>query len=189
MDTDTISETERLILRPFAMDDLPSVFERTSDPEVMRFHGGPLTFEATKTALVGICRRADNPLPFGLRAIVVKTRDQNVGYCNLGPLPRLEGKPVEISYDIARKHWGNGYATESASRLIQHGFDDLQLPEIIAVVNPLNVASTRVAEKLGFVVREKVEWPKQGLVDLYVITRETYESRKKASKWLHSGAG
>ena len=186
MDAYTIFETERLILRPLTMDDLPAVFERTSDPEVMRFHDGPLSLEATQAGLEATISKADDFLPFGLRAVVVKVTNQNVGYCNLGPLPRLEGHPIEISYDIARQRWGNGYATEASARLIQHGFEDLRLPEVIAVVNPQNVASARVAEKLGLAVREKVVWPKQGLVDLYVITREAYEKRMKANQALEA---
>ncbi|MFC1736269.1 GNAT family N-acetyltransferase [Candidatus Hydrogenedentota bacterium] len=69
-------------------------------------------------------------------------------------------------------YWENCYATEASSRLVQHGFEDLRLTEIITVVNSRNFASARVAEKLGLVVREKVEWPKQELVDLYVIIRD-----------------
>ncbi|MCP4640547.1 MAG: GNAT family N-acetyltransferase [bacterium] len=168
MNADTTFETERLTLRPFTMDDLSAVFERTSDPEVMRFHDGPLTMGDTRAGLESVIRHATDAAPFGIRAVVVKATNRNVGFCNLGSLPRLEGSPVEISYDIVRDCWGNGYATEAAARLIRHGFEDMDLPEIIAVVNPLNVASARVVEKLGFAVREQIEWPGQDLVDLYV---------------------
>lgn len=148
---------------------------RTSDPEVMRFHNcGLLCFEDTKAGLQVTMRRAPEMLPFGLRAVIVKTTGENVGYCGLGPQPNLEDSPVEISYDIARKQWGNGYATEAAGCLIAHGFDELFLQEICAAINPANTASARVAQKLGFSVRRKVEWPKQGLVDLYVITKEEH---------------
>jgi RimJ/RimL family protein N-acetyltransferase len=83
---------------------------------------------------------------------------------------------VEISYDIMRKHWGNGYATEAASCMVAHGFTGLCLEEISAAINPSNAASACVVQKLGFSIRRKVEWPKQGLVDLYIITKVEYNN-------------
>jgi len=171
MNTDTVFETTRLILRPFVMEDLQAVFERASDPEVMRFQNcGTRSLEQTKASLEKCIQRADEMLPYGIRAIVLRSTGKNVGYCKLGPLPVLEGNPIEISYEIAREHWGEGFATEAASRLVRHGIEDLRLPEIVAAINPRNIASARVVEKMGFTVREKVEWPEQGLVDLYIIT-------------------
>lgn len=181
MNADTVFETERLILRPFTGDDLDAVFERTSDPDVMLYQNcGTLTFEDTRTGLERTIRAALETWPFAIRAIVVKATNQNVGVCHLGPCHRLEGHPIEISYSIVRARWGNGYATEASARLIQYGFESLDLAEIIAAVNPKNGASARVAEKLGLSVREKVEWPKQGLVDLYTITKEAYADWRRA---------
>ncbi|MBN1341245.1 MAG: GNAT family N-acetyltransferase [Phycisphaerae bacterium] len=178
MRIDTVFTTARLILRPFVPEDLAAVFARVSDPEVMRFHNcGPLCLEDAKTGLGLTIRRAAEMLPFGARAVVVKATQENVGYCGLGPQPKLEGSPAEISYDMARRHWGSGYATEAAGCLVAHGFEDLRLDEICAAINPANTASARVAQKLGFSVRRKVEWPEQGLVDLYVMAREEYAER------------
>jgi [ribosomal protein S5]-alanine N-acetyltransferase len=180
MNVDTVFTTARLMLRPFVSEDLSAVFARTSDPEVMRFHHcGPLGFEDTKTGLEATLRRAPEMLPFGFRAVIVRGTGENVGYCSLGPQPNLEGSPVEISYDIVRKQWGNGYATEAAGCLVAHGFADLGLDEICAAINPSNIASARVVQKLGFSVRRKVAWPKQGLVDLYVVTKEEHIRRSQ----------
>ncbi|MCP4640090.1 MAG: GNAT family N-acetyltransferase [bacterium] len=177
MDADTIFETERLLLRPFREEDLSAVFERTSDPEVMRFHNcGIMSIEATRAGLEVTMGKAVDLLLFGARAVVVKATNQNVGFCSLGPLPRLEGNPIEIAFDIVRSCWGNGYATEAAARLVRHGFDDLRLNEIVAAVNPRNVASARVVQKLGFTVREQVPWPEQGLVDLYVVEEGAFQN-------------
>ena len=175
MNIDTVFSTARLTLRPFVAEDLSAVFARTSDPEVMRFHNcGPLSLEDAEVGLNATIRRAPEMLPFGFRAVIVRATGDNVGYCALAPQPNLEGSPVEISYDIVRKYWGNGYATEAASCLIAHGFVDLCLDDICAAINPSNIASARVAQKLGFSLRRKVAWPKQGLVDLYVITKEEH---------------
>jgi len=183
MDADTIFETERLILRPLTMHDLPAVFERTSDPEVMRFHNcGTMSLEATRAGLEATMAKAEGLLPLGVRTAIVKATDRNVGYAGLAPLAHLRGHPTEISFDIVRECWGNGYATEASARLINHAFEDLHLAEVVAAIHPLNGASARVAQKLGLTVREKIEWPEQGLVDLYVITREAYEKRTETTQ-------
>jgi RimJ/RimL family protein N-acetyltransferase len=94
----------------------------------------------------------------------------------LRPLRLVDGDPVEITYAIARAYWNQGYATEAAHSFVTHGFMDLGLREIVAAINPGNVASARVAEKLGMTRCRKVEWSAQGLVDLYAITEEQYEA-------------
>ena len=178
MKADTTFETERLILRPLIMGDLPAVYERTSDPEVMRFHNcGVMSLDATREGLKRTIAKANALLPFGVRAVIVKATNRNVGFASLARLTTIEGQPVEISYDIVRECWGKGYATEAAARLLRHAFEDLDLAEVVAAVHPLNLASARVAQKLGLAVRVKTEWPEQGLVDLYAITREGYGKR------------
>jgi RimJ/RimL family protein N-acetyltransferase len=57
----------------------------------------------------------------------------------------------------------------------------LDIPEVVAAVNPENHASARVVQKLGFVVRQKVDWPEQGPIDLYVLTSKTYKKRMEAN--------
>ena len=53
-------------------------------------------------------------------------------------------------YRFDTRHWGQGYATEAASRLLEHGFAQLELAEAVILTHPLNAASLRLAEKLGF---------------------------------------
>jgi ribosomal-protein-alanine N-acetyltransferase len=167
------------------MTDLSAASVRASDPEVMAFHNcGTQTVEQVENSLRNVIAKAEDTLPFGMRAIVMKETQKNIGYCKLGPLMVLEGNPIELSYEISRDEWGHGYATEAAASLMEHGFEVLGLDEVIAAVNPLNVPSARVAQKLGLVVREKVDWPKQGVVDLYAITNAIYEKRKEANKTI-----
>jgi hypothetical protein len=87
------------------MDDLPAVFERMLDPKVMRYHNcGPLTLDATRKDLEYIVNKAADFVPCGLRAVIVKTTGQKVGFCNLELLPRLDGNPIEGPYDMVRKY-------------------------------------------------------------------------------------
>jgi RimJ/RimL family protein N-acetyltransferase len=56
---------------------------------------------------------------------------------------------VEISWHFRPASWGSGYATEAASRIVEHAFDSLSLPLLLAVSDPENRRSVAVAERLG----------------------------------------
>lgn len=63
----------------------------------------------------------------------------------------LEGPEIEIGWRLPRASWGNGYATEAATRILAHAFGDIGLPEVIACIDPENSRSIAVATRLGFV--------------------------------------
>jgi len=176
MELDTIFETDRLLLRPFRLEDAREFHAFTGDWEAMRFMNcGVLSYEDTREGIKeNIETRLPEMLPLGFRTVVLKASGRVIGDCGLHRLRHVDGDPVEITYHLAREHWGQGYATEAARCLVRHGFVDLGLDEIAAAVNPANIRSIRVAEKLGLRLQRMVEWPKQGLVNLYGITREEY---------------
>lgn len=86
-------------------------------------------------------------LGYGPWAYKSKSDARLIGYGGLEVLP---GHPnVEASYIFARDVWEQGFASEVAQAMIEHGFNQLGLPEIGASVDPRNVASIKVIEKLG----------------------------------------
>ena len=56
---------------------------------------------------------------------------------------------VEIGWWIVRDEWGRGYASEAAKAIAQEGFERVNLPRIVARLQPSNEGSARVAEKIG----------------------------------------
>ena len=65
-----------------------------------------------------------------------------------------EGWPeFELGWTIGREFWGRGFATEAARAALEHAFTALDRDHIISLIDPGNVASIRVAERLG----EKIE--------------------------------
>jgi [ribosomal protein S5]-alanine N-acetyltransferase len=169
MDLNTIFETKRLILRPMNINDAKGLFSYLNDPEVMQFeNSGVLTYKQIKKFLEEKHKKImQDMLPLGTRAVVLKESGNLIGECTLHHLEYIEGHPVEVAYKINRYYWKNGYATEAAKCLMDHGYKDLKISEIVAAINPLNVASIRVAEKLGLTYKRDIEWPKQGSVRLY----------------------
>jgi len=60
----------------------------------------------------------------------------------------IDGKPeVEVGYRLSKDSWGKGYATEAVSKLLEYAHSDLGLTRIIAMIDPQNIASQKVAEK------------------------------------------
>jgi len=67
---------------------------------------------------------------------------------------RLE---IEIAYLLDKSFWGRGLATESARGLMEYGFEKLHLTHLICLIDPDNIASQRVAERIGMTLERKVD--------------------------------
>jgi RimJ/RimL family protein N-acetyltransferase len=61
----------------------------------------------------------------------------------------LSGGRTEIGYRIRRDNWGEGYATEVARAWLDYGFSFLGLNRVVAMIQPENHRSVRVAENIG----------------------------------------
>lgn len=61
-----------------------------------------------------------------------------------------EDGATEIGYWLGEPHWGQGYATEAAQRVVDHAFQDLGLDRLHAHCMAGNARSRRVLEKCGF---------------------------------------
>jgi len=72
-----------------------------------------------------------------------------VGWVLLTPLD-LHGPEIEIGWRLVQSAWRRGYATEAARPVLDHALNTLRLRQLIADIDPENVASIAVARKLGF---------------------------------------
>jgi RimJ/RimL family protein N-acetyltransferase len=61
------------------------------------------------------------------------------------------GPEIEIGWRFRPEFWGKGFATEASSTLLRHGLGALKLNQVMAEIDSENVASIRVAEKIGMV--------------------------------------
>lgn len=103
------------------------------------------------------CLRSYTEQGFGPWSVVEKQSRQNIGYCGLFYFPDINGRPaIEVGYRLARTSWGQGYATEAVIAVLDYGFSKLCLQRIIAMIDPNNSASIRVAEKAGMRYEEDV---------------------------------
>jgi RimJ/RimL family protein N-acetyltransferase len=138
--------TDRLLLRPWRDDDLEPFAALNADPAVME-HFPSLLSRAQSDAMVERIRGHFAREGFGLWAVELPGVAPFIGFTGL---PRPSFMPgVEVGWRLASDYWSAGYATEAARASIAWGFDQLQLPEIFAMVVPDNLRSQRVMAKLG----------------------------------------
>jgi RimJ/RimL family protein N-acetyltransferase len=152
-----VAEADRVFLRPFHVADLDAMMEVFGDPAVMRFGPGPQSREWVRTWLRGCLEDYYQKWGFGLWAVVGWDDRRVVGYCGLTRFDDVDGRPeIEVGYRLARAFCGRGLATEAARAARDHAFDVLGLPRLVALIDPLNVASVRVAEKVGLRFEKEV---------------------------------
>ena len=136
-------ETERMILREFAMDDLQDLHEIFGDPVVMENTEPPYDLEQTESFLRGICTGCE---PKGGFAAACKGTGKVIGYVLFKSID--EPEIYEIGWVFNRDYWRKGYAFEICSRLINHGFYEMELHKIYAEATDLD-KSVALMEKLG----------------------------------------
>lgn len=81
--------------------------------------------------------------------IFSKDSKELVGKCMLFALHK-ESRRAEIGFGIGAPHWGKGVVAEAAGALLDYAFNELHLNRIEAEIDPSNIGSGRVLEKLGF---------------------------------------
>lgn len=176
-------ETERLHARQWTLDDAEAAHVMYGDPEVVRYIGNDLreSVDATRELLAMLVERVRG-LPEGMGAypLVHKQHGDIVGVALIKPLPDGDGQrtgDIEIGWHLARRHWGNGYATEAGHALLRWGFVELDLPVLHAVVEEPNAASHAVARRLGMADLGMTEAYYGHALRHYVLRREDWQRR------------
>ena len=142
-------ETPRLVLREFQREDFRQLAPILANPQVMKFsQTGVLSVLQTQAKIEGfIAAYAKNG--FGKWAVISKASHEMIGYCGIA-VEIIDNRPErELGYRLEPKFWGQGLATEAASAALQYGFNQLKLPTVLGIVEPDNLVSVRVLQKLG----------------------------------------
>ena len=141
-------ETDRLLLRSLKKSDALLILQLNSDPAVMKYIGEIDTSLENAQAYVDL--RVDgyaDKKGLGIFVAELKNDSTPIGWFCLKQLDDTE--EIEIGYRLLKEYWGNGYATEGAQVLLDAGFTNLNLSEIVGVTLPENIASQVVLKKIG----------------------------------------
>ena len=181
-------ETERLILRKPEPGDRDGYVPIWGDPEVVRFLSGTtIGPDKVPRAIDGMLRHWDRH-GVGLFSVIRKEDGQLVG--RVGYLlwdterwvsamhEELDGElELEIGWTVARAYWNQGYATEAALACRDHAFGELARDRVISLIARENVASIRVADKIGETLEQR-DLPG----DLFTFTVDLYSAGKRPAR-------
>jgi len=170
----------RVRLRPLRSDDADALFALQSDPRVMRYWSHP-PWTHRDEAVQRIAKFARDRETTEFYPWVTTTADDDalIGTVSLFAIHRAQCR-AEIGYALLSSQWGRGYATDMLQPALAFAFGSLGLERIEADIDPRNVASCRLVERVGF-VREGVlreRWRVAGEVTdsaIYGLLRRDYE--------------
>jgi RimJ/RimL family protein N-acetyltransferase len=138
-----ILETNRLILRHQVLDDLDNLFALYCDPDVSRYIPDvPRNYEEAREELEWHMNGHPKHPELGLWATIHKETNKFIGRCGLLPWTIDGQNEVEVA-------WGQGLGTEAAQAILDYGFEKLNLSRLICLIDEENLASIKVAEKIG----------------------------------------
>ncbi|GAE01201.1 acetyltransferase [Clostridium botulinum B str. Osaka05] len=120
-------ETERLLLRPWRIEDAPALYKYASDPKVGPIAGWPVhtSIENSRETIREVFSNE------GIYAIVPKGQEEAVGCIGLliGEASdfRIGPDEGEIAYWIGVPYWGKGIVPEAIRELMRYCFEELEL--------------------------------------------------------------
>ena len=149
-------KTERLVIKSPEIDDKVELTQLINDYDVVQWLSNmPFPYKQ-EDAEVFIEQSQEKILKHEIKTYMIFHNKIMLGGIELRD---FNGHSCELGYWLGKKYWGKGFATEAVGRLLELGFDELDLNEIYASYKVGNKASKKVLEKSGFqFYREKQEF-------------------------------
>jgi len=145
-----IFETERLSVRELSENDYNDLCEILQDKDVMYAYEHPFSKEEVDNWYNKQIERY-NKNGFGLWAVIHKETKEFLGQCGL-TLQKVNNEDyLEIGYLFKKKHWHKGYATEAALGCKKYAFETINAKKVYSIIRDNNLASQKVAKRLGMV--------------------------------------
>lgn len=146
--TDPVLTTARLVLRLQRIEDIGFLTELWTDPQTTEHLGGPRdrTFLEKEFRSIALSPSAEE---WDLWPLETREEGRLVGYAGYLPKTIDEEPFIEVTYLLAPEARGQGLATEVAQALVDRAFGTLGLKTVVALIAPANLASRRVAVRVG----------------------------------------
>lgn len=151
-------ETSRLLLRKFTDKDCDNMIKNWIANDKVQFEYGESVYATVSETkeLLNEWKKGYSRLDFYRWAIIEKECSENIGqiaFCRV----YSDCKTAEIEYCIGEKFWGNGYANEALSAVIDYIFQNTDFCKLEAYHRVENVKSSRVLEKSAMQRTDTVE--------------------------------
>jgi len=149
-------ETERLIVRPFVLEDAGFIVQLLNEPTFLEHIGdkGVRTLDQAAGYLAGGPLRSYRERGHGLGLVALRDSLQPIGMCGLLKRDGLDA--VDLGYAFLPGFCGRGHAFEAAEAVLAWGRRDLGLDRVLAITSPGNARSIRLLERLGFSYSESL---------------------------------
>ena len=172
-------ETERLILRPPNGDDFEGWAAFQADAQTMTYIGGAKSRAESwrdLCAMVGAWRGRG----YGMFSLILKDSGQWIG--RIGPWYPDGWPGTEVGWAVAPAFAGKGYALEAAVASMNYAVDVLGWDDICHTIDPANIASIKLAERLSSTNRGPTQLPApftHARVDDWGQSREQWQENRK----------
>ena len=157
-----VLETERLLLRRMSSDDAEFMLGLLNEPSWLRFIGdrGVRTLDDARAYILKGPVAMYERHGFGLYVTELKAEGVPIGICGLVRRDFLDD--VDVGFALLPRFWGQGYAYESASAVMEYGKSALGLKRIVAITAQDNHSSIKLLEKLGLRFERLIPSPGEG---------------------------
>ncbi len=162
-------ETERTIMRMLSKEDAIDFFNLNLDKEVLKYTGDQ-PFE-NKQASIDFLTKYDQYEKYGVGrlAVIDKATLKFIGWCGLKY--SQEKNEYDVGFRFFKNYWNKGFATETAKKCLEYGFDELKIDRIIGRAMKENIGSIKVLKKIGMKFKENFDFEGQSGV-LYELTND-----------------
>ncbi len=164
----TSLETDRLIIRNWTLSETDRKIwhELNSDEKIMHY----FPFRRNRAQSDEILEKLLNIVQdtgYGWAVACLKKTSKPIGFTGLAfvNFDATFTPATEIGWRYLVRYWGNGYATEAAMALIDHGFNDMGLEKIVSFAVPQNRESTAVMKRLGMRPNPKMDFDHPAITD------------------------
>lgn len=160
--TDTIAETERLIIRQWRHDDFADWSRHLNTDEVRVHLGGAVPPDKAQAAF-DRTQATWAREGYGFLAVVRKEDGMLLGNCGMGPIATeqapdgLRGE-FEVGYQFRTDAAGAGYATEAARAMVGITFAKFERPTVFAQTSQANHRSWKLMKRLGMTRRADLDY-------------------------------
>lgn len=168
-------ETPRLLLRGWRPGDFEPYAAMLADPGTARFITRKSEPMSKREVWAEMALLIGHWQILGHGMFVVEERETGAFVGRIGPLAPPGWPDFEIAWGLAASACGKGYAQEAARAAIDWSFQNFPLERIISIINPLNVASQRVAERVGERRTTESFTPFREPCDIWELRREDWQ--------------
>ncbi len=154
-----IFDTDRLQLRSTNLDDADFTLRLLNSPKWIEYIGdrNVHTVEEAKQYILDRVVPQQERLGYASFTVIRKSDGVKMGSCGLYDREGLEG--VDLGFAFLPEYEGQGYAFESASKILDVSSAKFGIKKLQAITLEVNLSSRSLLEKLGFTFKEKINLP------------------------------